>query len=600
MATPDPAPRTDVTASNDGSGDPLTRQYLAAMSLLGIQGTDRSMVLDAYQGFCDGCQHDHQPVSWDGSKRDPGVGYMRERLRPQGFVPVNAAVIPSKRRKPDAAVPLARQVVSRFTEMLCGQGRVPQLVVPSDKDTQEYLEALFSSAHMWDTITQARDVAGACGAAVIACGLVYGTPSAEVLHPRDCWVAEWDETVSHWRPKVLVEQTLVEREVQDEDSGVLTEKRMWRTRAWTPEAIVYWPEVAEEDVNAEGFEWPAPEVKPHELGMCPVVWYQNTRDTKRPEGNPDCEGAWELLDAVDRVQSQQVKATMANVDPTLVIKEEERFRRQSMVVRKGAAIRTSPQGDARYLEMQGTSIQVAMDTVQALTDQVLQTVECVIIRPEHAKAYQSGEALQILWRSMESKANRLRSTLEVAVKDLARIWLAWGRKVGVSDVEVGGGGIHLPPREVVVDLYQDEETGELVERPDDEGEVEAAPPANRRVEWRVHSPGHGVYVHCQWPAYWQPTAAQIQSIITALMAGTGGKQVVSSETAVRFAAQYLGADPEIEARELEREKQRSKAEMAATFESGLGDLDDDDDDADDGDDGEDEPPSEEQPRGDEG
>ena len=123
---------------------------------------------------------------------------------------------------------------------------------------------------------------------------------------------------------------------------------------------MYWPEVDEKDLE-EDDALPAPEVIEHGVGVCPVIWYQNTRDSKCPEGRPDCDGAWELLDKVDRLQSQATRATMDNVDPTLLIKEDERFRRRSHTLRKGKAFTVSEKGDARYLEMQGTSVKVAME-----------------------------------------------------------------------------------------------------------------------------------------------------------------------------------------------------------------------------------------------
>ena len=44
-------------------------------------------------------------------------------------------------------------------------------------------------------------------------------------------------------------------------------------------------------------------------------------------GEPDCAGAWHLFDRLDRRQSQTVKASIANVDPTLKVKKKRYPRR---------------------------------------------------------------------------------------------------------------------------------------------------------------------------------------------------------------------------------------------------------------------------------
>lgn len=547
-----------VTLQAQGAYAPssFVAQFLRAASVLGLDKNPRCQMLAHRYAFYEGTQHDHQPLTWDGLPRDPGVGYLWERLRPQGFVPVNAA--PYAQRKPDAPVPLARQIVSRFTEMLLGEGRTPALRTPTDEAAEAYLSAAFESALLWDVFTEARDFAGACGAAVVVLGVRNGVLTAETLHPKDVWVAEWDESVPGWVPRVVIYQCKMEVWVTDPETGELKPETVWRTRMWTDEHVVTYEDVPVDDVPEEGI--PVREVVLHGLGMCPVVWYQNTRCTQSPDGVPDCDGAWPLLDKLDRLQSQVGKAAIANTDPTLVLKEPPHTRRRHRLIEKGSnhVIPLPPEGEARYLEMQGSSVQVGMAVVDTLVSEVLQTVECVIVKPEYAKAYQSGEALQLLWRAMESKANRLRVSLATAIKRACRILLRMAEVYGVGNIEDVGTpserrGVLLPPRKVA----------ETAEVPSPEGEP-PMPLPEPVVRWEPHKvPKSNVHVTLEWPPYWTPTPQQVLATTQALVQATGAKQIVSADTATRHLAQMLGKDGDEEVRKVAEEQQ----ELAGAMES---------------------------------
>ena len=62
------------------------------------------------------------------------------------------------------------------------------------------------------------------------------------------------------------------------------------------------------------------------------------------------------------------------------------------MVNKGGVLAVDTDGDARYIETNGGSVETGMKAIDKLVYQVLQTVECVVIHPDTARAYQSGEA----------------------------------------------------------------------------------------------------------------------------------------------------------------------------------------------------------------
>lgn len=521
--------------------------------VMDLHKTARYKELTACKSFYDGTQHDHQSAHWDGTPRNTGIHYLNERIESHGFVPTSE--IPNNNRKPDTAFPLGRQIVNRFTAMLLGEGRQPKIVVPSDLETERYLRAVFNASQMWDVLAEARDVAGACGACAIVCVVENGNPTAEVLDPCDC-VAIWDDTVSGWVPKDLIEQRMITKVSYEE--GKFQRKQYYRTRRWTENATIYYKDVPSDWDKEDPI--PIRDTVEHGLGMCPVTWHQNTRNTKSPEGQPDCAAAFHLLDQLDRQASQVSKAVIANTDPTLYMKDEatSRFAREG-VIRKGhrGVIRTTPVGDAKFLEINGDSIKIAMDYLDHIRQEILHTTECVIVEPVSTGPYKSGETIQLLWRSMEARANRLRVPIMQTVRRICDLWIKLGATFGVSrsDKEERS-GVVLPPYVAAQDT---------AEPPDQDNENNAV--------LRSHSVGDGRFVDIQWPPYWDPTAQQVQFMATAMRIAEGS---LSKESRIRHLATYLGIDPAEEFVRLLREEEQEREEARMEFMEGMQDMEEED------------------------
>lgn len=487
------------------------------------------------RAYYEGTHHDHQPATWEGAAREPGLSYLQERMQPSGFVPVNS--IPYGRRRPSVQGAVVRQVVNRFTEMLLGEGRAPEVLTPADARTQEWLRSFFEIALLWDVLQEARDLAGSCGAAAVVLGVHEGVPWSEVLSPCDLYVETWADGPG-WIPEVVVEQRLIERQVVKD--GRLVTARMWATRAWTTEIAVTYAEVPEDHPLDEPL--PVEDEHPHGANRCPVVWYQNTRCTASPFGAPDCDGTWHLVDAMDRLWSQIVRAARANVDPTVVVKEDQRhLRRGSSDIVKGQVIQLSQQGEAKYMEMQGTGVETGRKVLLDLRNEVLETAECVIPDPEMAGAYRSVDAMMMVWRSMESKAGRLRVPLGGTVCQIAAIAVSLG----------AAGLVKLPPRVKETDKKSDKVAAELEDLEVGEG---------LRAADSVFLAGGGL-LRLDWPPYWPPTPEQIGQLAVALKGAVGDKPVLSRESGVEVMAKYMGLDPEVEQERLDEDDAEEEKRM---------------------------------------
>lgn len=601
------------------------------MRVWSLPATGRARTLRSMMAFVDGCQHDHMASDWDGRPRDVGVNYLQERMRPQGFVATPSAVVMAD-RKPNASYPIGRQCTMRFTEMLLGQGMAPTLKT-SDARTDRYLDAVLNESKTWNSLQQARDYAGGCGSSAVLLSIVDGKPCSEALESCDLWVVEW-KPGPDWIPVLVVEQRLVEEEKLDPESGALQSVRVWKTRAWDEEYSYTYEDVeeghgsdrksdpaalreqeddglpyrtgGEEEQEDDGEiriatdEDGKPMVIAHGMGRCPVHWLQNTRNTKEPEGRPDMEGAWHLGDRLDRLQSMVVRASISNVDPTLVYSDEERRSRNNPFLRKGwgNVIRTGPNGSATFLETSGESIRMGWDGVHELRDELLATVGCVIVDPKLAGSNMSGEAIQMLWKVMEHAVGRKRVPLGDGIDQISQTWIQAGVTHGVANADdpESEGGILLPPLVRKVSELTEEEReeadlpprlAEALERDGQEPGEDGEPPEPNDPQTKFeletleiampHEVGDGRYVDVAWPAYHTPTPAQLQAIATALGVATGQKPTLSQETAVLTMINYLGrGDATAEFHRIQTEaKQRQEAFGASMF-GDTGETDDED------------------------
>lgn len=528
----------------DAKDPEQTAVEVGPVYVMDIHKTSRSLSLRALQAYLLQRQHDHKTLSWDGAPRDAGVGYMYERLQPQGFVPSNAAPYGYSGRKPSCPDPIGRQVIRAFTDMVFGASP-PDIGTPADPATGSYLESVMAEADAWDTLSEVRDYTGACGESAILVEVLDGEPSTERLNTANLEVLEW-ETCRGWIPKKVVEQRIVEKSVLNEETKKSEVVKVIRTRYWDDQVAVTYEDVPTDYGQDEKDPKPIPvkDTVEHNAGRCPIVWVQSTRSSQSTSGDTDLEGVYEVADQIDKMQSMVTRASVANTDPTLVYKDEDRNRRRNNQLRKGhgARIDVGPQGDAKLLETTGSSIQTSWDGVRELRERVFQVTGCVVVTPETASAYKSGTAIAMMWRAMESRCStRLRPPLKTAIKQICNIYIAIGTAVGVSSMEEDEpGGIVLPPK--VTPPSKDD--------PDTPPKIEA------------HKVGRAKYYEVRWAPFHEPTPEGLQAMAAALTAANGQKPLLSRETATREMVNVIGnVDPNEELERIEAEHGQSMSEF---------------------------------------
>lgn len=574
-AAVDPFPHLEDPDLDGDEDEANVETYRVEMRVFDLPETEWARVLIERYAFFKSEQHDHCFSDWDGTPREPGTPYMGERWFPggkaqqNGYLPsgfVSSDRIPYGMRKPDCSYPLVKQVVKRFTEMLYSEKRRPRLRVRADADTERYLDGIFRQSETWDALMEMRDIAGACGCGALSIAVQQGEPIARAHKPWELLPLKWRESARR-EPEWIIEQKLISKTEIKEGKVVTT--RWWQTKEWTPTHVRLYEDVPEKYPRDKAIPLRQGGEVEHGCDGVPIVWLQNTRDTSQPIGEPDCDGAWHLADKIDRVESQTVKATIANADPTLKIKKASHPRRRNEInLGSGNAISLRPDEDAQYLEMQGTATRAGWEGVTNLRDQLLQTVGCVLVDPTTAGKGQSGEALEKLWRSMEARVDRLRTPNGRSIQDLCMKWLSLGKRWGVARRD-------KPLKSIADEEGPQNEGGILldpwVETEDDPTTVDAT-----EAKIHPHKIGKGNHVEIIWPPAHSPTSEQISAMANGLSIAAGGKPLVSQETASAHMAAALGQeDPGSEFRRLQKQQEEEAERMGPMFPTDGGEGGDD-------------------------
>jgi hypothetical protein len=516
----------------------------ASLPVLNLDKTTRSKRLRAMQSYASSRQHDAAKHDWDGYARGGGEAYIDTAIqRRLGYVPTNPDPnIPYAARRPACTTSLGGMIVTTFTDSLLGEGRTPTVSAQGDDDTSAYLAAVFAASGSWATLTSTRDIAGACGEAAFLPMVVKHRPAAEALNPAELFV-EWTDDPG-WIPRLVIEQRKICKHEYVPLSGAVEPIEYWRTRAWD-ETYAY----TYEDIPCEGgntrrgqkLDAPVPgplnatgqtpppgstdapkrvadleERVEHHAGRCPIVWMQNSHNDDDSRAASDYETCEDNVDALDKLLSQIIRGSTANVDPTMVISDRhlERNRWPYRAKGLGQKIETSEVGSASFLTVDGASYEQGWNSFNNLKALVEDRCGIVIVTPETAGSYKSGTALKVLLGRQNAATGRKRRALDTVLKQVSEVWIALGQKFL--------GSLVMPRRKVVDKTAENRED---------------------RVQFVEHSIGEGRWIECAWPPYQDQSPEDINAGVQAAVNASGGRAVLSQETAVKLTATMLGEDP---------------------------------------------------------
>jgi hypothetical protein len=517
-----------------------------------VLSSPRFKELDRRQKYYDCTQHDHKRYDFDGRALTIGgsgalVSEATISSRPMpGFIPLRA-------RRPSVPYRLPKIIVASFTNMVFGAQRFPSVRVEGDEDAQDFATQLVKSAALSTKMIRARNLGGAVGTVGISwCYDRKGRPRAEVHNGKFLYVHEWDDR-EELIPLIASEVYLERRaDYWDSSRNRFIVQWFWRRRDWTPnEDILFAPVLYKSNVEPAWIPDPENSVT-HNDGFCHLTWIQNL-PTDDIDGLPDYEGLYEKFDQLDILTSVLVKGGVLNLDPTLVLKIDPDMAAAMGTARTGSdgALTVGIDGGAEFLELAGTALTAGTELFRELRRGALETAQCVVIDPTESMGPDvSGVAQRQKYGPMLGKCEILREQYGGALKrvldqmiEVARLRAGRPITVYVQNPETGEDvaqqvvyTIALPPK--AVKTPQVDATGAPVQ--DEEGKP------THDLTMVERNPGSGGELELMWPPYFPPTPQDIGTAATALTTASGGKAVLSQQSATEQMATFVGIEPDEE------------------------------------------------------
>jgi hypothetical protein len=521
--------------------------------------------LNFYWGFWRVEEYRARKYKWNGDNAPTSISQInRPSELPQGFDEAGASS-PLDQRIPTAPVGLVRTIINRFTGLLLSTGRTPQISVPADADTEDFLKAVVEESGWWGKMVHARNLGGAMGAVAIGFKIVDGNIIIDVIDPRHCTVEFRDH--DNRELKYLLVQYKYQKNVRDAakhmepqepkgepDDDVLEEhtistiskKWYWYRRLVTGSQDVVWEDIPCTDKEPEWHRLPRKR-KAHNLGSVPYVYISNIPNGEA-DGDPDCLGVYGLSQSVDALIAQAHYGTIANSDPTLSIVTPDPDGVPPQI-RKGSdnALIMSAGSNASYLELGGQSLRSAMEMAKELEERAYRLAQCI---PESVMLSNNGDKtateIERTFSAMLEKADLLRQQYGSAMIQLWKKVLHAVRMLHTPKVDERTGQMYIdrvnvPPR---MDYNED---GQAIEIP--------------------RTPGRGQHIQLIWGRYFPPSLNDIE---TAIRLATSAKdsEVLSKNDCIKYFAGYLQLDPQHIIKELAREAKETEAKEAEDEEGG--------------------------------
>lgn len=479
---------------------------------------DRQRELSWRWGFYRCQNYDARAVNWNGERIAGQLEQEQiatEGMLPPGFIDPSGSDLPIAFRRPSAPYYLARLIVNRFTGLLFSSRRHPRVSVLGDEDTEAWVNAAIEVGRLWAQMIQARTFGGAMGSVAIGFGFYNGVPKFEVHDPRWCSPSFADPQTQEL--EALEVRYAYPMQVRNARTGAWEEQWFWYRRLIDEQQDVVWAKVPVGDGEEPAWDKYKHREAVHAFGFCPVVWVQNLPVASAVDGDPDCHGCYDTIQAVDALVSQANRGILSNCDPTLVISTDAEL--DGLSKGSGNAIKVGKGESAQYLEIDGKGPEAANTMADRLEERALKMAQCVLDQPRSTVEKTATESNHDQ-DAMHEKADVLQEQYgELGVKKVLEMMLRAARKVlGRTTQDPATGAtvrdvIELPPK-----LERNPDTGEKT--------------------LTQHKLGSGGVLALTWPPYTEPTLDDVtkagRAAADALEAG-----LIDDEVAVPFVAPYF-------------------------------------------------------------
>lgn len=509
--------------------------------------SERTARLDRFEAYYRSKQYEGRRYDWDGRLR----AYNSELTVAPGWV------IPLKLRRPSVRYDLPRLIVRRFTALVFGEERFPQVIIDGDEDAQDYVRALAEIAGLKSKMQEARNRGGSQGTAVVSFAFIEGEPRVSVHNAKNIYVLKWADWDMR-RPAVVAEIYPYPRTVIDQVSGKAVVKEFYSVRYWDESVEVIWGAITSDQAKQNTWVNVPHETVTHGYGFCPVYMAQNRADSDDQDGDSDLEGLEDNFDSINELLSAVKRGAIANVDPTLVIKDSPQ--NNPGMVKKGSDNAIWAINGADYLELEGTSIKTGLELAQQYADYALAVAGVVLGDPaEMAAKAASAAALRMMYMPMLVEADGYREQYgRHLLVPLLLGMLRAAKKIGNAPpgaikVLDDGRRVQDKPGVVLPDRWADE----------------PSPDGGKTVKKNYpRKPGTLETITLNWPPYFPATWTDNKLAVEALVSAAGNKPIITQRTAVENAAQIFGVS-DVNAEMVELENERAEAVALARATTGI-------------------------------
>ena len=509
-----------------------------------ILGSDRFKNLDRKQQFFDCTQHDYKRYDFDGRIIEMGSGGVVQSSQPLMSGEKASYYVPLRARRPSTPYRLGRVIASSFTSMLLGDQRFPTLQVLTDPKTQDYAQTLARVSSLPVRMVQARNLGGAMGTGCLSWAYINGKPRVRVHNAKFIHVAEWEDR-DQFIPRHVVEAYQATEQVWNPIKRRLESVRFWYRRDWMMNMdIVYKPAIV---VPGHEPRWEPDWEKSveHNDRLCHFVWIQNL-PASTTDGECDYEGLYDNFDTLDLLLSVICRGATLNLDPTLVLKMDPDAL-ASGNVRKGSdnALVPGVDGDAKYLELVGSSITAGIALFNKKRETALEVAQCVLPDPDKiAAAGTSSIALKMVYQPMLGKCDILRDQWGGGFQRLIEPMITVAQHAHKTRVFWLDGDLNPHEGYIVPSLPPKVEKDDGFESEGDE----------EKVTLVARDPGEGTEVDPVWGPYFPATPQDKATTVTALFQATGQKAFITVQTATEELAKTLGRDAATEWRKMKAQQ----------------------------------------------
>lgn len=348
----------------------------------------RAFDLSIYKAILDGTFYDVQPNRWH-----------EERNRAGEYIPV-------AERAPSVRYGICRMVVEDSIALLFGDCHFPAIQC-DDEPTVEAIKSLTKEIHLDLTMTDAG-TRGSVGSVALLLRLLkqrvfvdvfdtmFLTPSYDPEEPDRLL-----SVVEKYRVKgsdLAAQGYAIPNDTMGSD--------YWFSRTWDEQEETWFlPQLVTDDgVPARDGERSVS----HKLGFCPWVWIKNLPGGKGVDGECTFRGAIDTQIEAEYQLSLGSRALKYSASPTLMVKDPSGNGQGSLAA--GDAIFVDKDGDAKWLEINGTAAEATLEYARALREIALESIHGNRSNADKLSAAQSGRALELLHQPLIWLADKLRLT----------------------------------------------------------------------------------------------------------------------------------------------------------------------------------------------